>query len=89
MSKSDNFNELIETERTLYELMLYLTDNNIAIQPLSAALEEPHTKELLFYKLNTKDKLQMILRLGYVDDYGKNYKIRSDFYAYIKVESSQ
>ena len=64
-------------------------NNHLAIQPLSAALEEPHTRELLAYKLNTKDKLQMILRLGYVDDYGKNYKIRRDLHDYIKVESSQ
>lgn len=88
-SKSDNFKELIETGKTSYDLMLYLTEHNLAIQPLSAALEEPHTRELLAYKLNTKDKFQMILRLGYVDDYGKNYKIRSDLHDYIKVESSQ
>lgn len=88
-SKSDNFNELIETGKTLYDLMLYLTEHNLAIQPLSAALEAPHTRELLSHKLNTKDKLQMILRLGYVDDYGKNYKIRRDLTDYIKVESSQ
>lgn len=88
-SKSDNFNDLIETGKTLYDLMLYLTGNNIAIQPLSAPLEDPHTRELLSYKLNTKDKLQMILRLGYVDDYGKNYKIRRDLHDYIKVKSSQ
>ena len=88
-SKSDNFNELIETGKTLYDLMLYLTKHNLAIQPLSAALEAPHTRELLSLKLNTKDKLQMILRLGYVDDYGKNYKIRRDLHDYIKVESSQ
>ena len=88
-SKSDNFNELIETGKSLYDLMLHLTAHNIAIQPLSAPLEEPYTRKLFAYKLNTKDKLQMILRIGYVDDYGKNYKIRRDLNDYIKVESSQ
>ncbi|MDY5323401.1 MAG: hypothetical protein SPG96_00570 [Succinivibrio sp.] len=56
---------------------------------MSAPLEEPYTRKLFAYKLNTKDKLQMILRIGYVDDYGKNYKIRRDLNDYIKVESSQ
>ncbi|MBQ8023280.1 MAG: hypothetical protein IJ254_03325 [Succinivibrio sp.] len=87
-SKSDSFYDLINTGKSLYDLMLYLTDKDIAIQPLSAPLEDPAYRALLSDKLHTKDKLQMILRIGYVDDYGKNNKLRRDLKDYIQVESS-
>lgn len=88
-SETDSFDDLIKTGRTLYDLMLYLTENDIAIQPLSAALETPLLRSLLEDKLHTNDKLQMILRIGYVDDYGKNYRIRRDLKDYLQVKSSQ
>ena len=74
---------------TLYDLMLYLTGKDIAIQPLSAPLEDPLYRSLLADKLHTQDSLQMILRIGYVDDYGKNNKLRRDLKDYLHVESSQ
>lgn len=57
----------------------------IAVQPFSAALETEPFCEAIQGELGADQPVQMILRLGYVDDYGQNSGLRRPLSDYIEV----
>ncbi len=77
--------ELIACGIQTVNLWLSLTDAGISVQPMSYAIEEPVYKTNLEKALNT-DNIQMILRIGYTNDYGTNAAIRRDLADYISVK---
>lgn len=78
--------ELIQSGIKLQETWLNAIELGISVQPMSQILEEkPYCNEVNG-ALEIKAPIQMILRLGYVKDYGKNNQIRRDLSEFITVE---
>ncbi|RDU24164.1 Acg family FMN-binding oxidoreductase [Anaerosacchariphilus polymeriproducens] len=69
----------IHTER----LWIKCVELGISVHPMSAVLETSPFAEALQKDLNLKKTAQMILRVGYVNDYGKNTGNRRDLNTYI------
>ncbi len=76
---------LVECGRNTVRLWLALTDKNISAHPLSYALEDSAYKTMLTDALQPESEPQMILRIGYVENYGENAGIRRDLADYISV----
>ncbi len=74
--------------RNTVRLWLALTEQGISVHPVSYALEDRETKETIEEGFDLPAEPQMILRIGYVNDYGKNAKIRRDLSDYVSVVSS-
>jgi hypothetical protein len=79
---------LVECGRDTVKLWLSLTEQGISVHPMSYALEEDRMKQELKTDLNTDSDPQMILRIGYVNDYGENNGIRRDLANYVSIVSS-
>jgi hypothetical protein len=61
---------LINTGQLLQRFWLAATARKIAVHPMSSVLEESPWREELGAKLGINGKVQMVLRVGYVNDYG-------------------
>ncbi|MDE6373090.1 MAG: hypothetical protein K2L72_01175, partial [Clostridia bacterium] len=79
----NTFEELIEVGRTTQAFWFDCTQNNIAVQPFSAALETEPFCSSIQSDLAVDAPVQMILRLGYVDGYGANGGLRRNLSDYI------
>ena len=79
------FEELINTGRKTQAFWFDCTENNIAVQPFSAALETEPFCSSIQTDLGVAAPVQMILRLGYVDKYGANCGLRRNLSDYIEV----
>lgn len=73
----------IEAGRKTQSFWYRCVENNISIQPLSAMLEVAPYSENIQSKLDVTEGVQMILRAGYVKDYGENVGVRRDLKDYI------
>ena len=83
---SDNKEEaLIQCGQDTVTFWLAMVDAGISVQPMSYAIEEADTKAVLMSDLPLDEEPQMILRLGYVSNYGENAAIRRDLNEYIRV----
>lgn len=78
--------DLIETGMELEKFWLNAVPYNIEVHPVSQALEEEPYKHEIQKKLGVDKPVQMVLRVGYVKDYGQNGQIRRDLNQYITVE---
>lgn len=83
-SNSDK-NSLIDCGRKLQSFWYDSTSKEIAIQPLSAMLEVEEFSSCVKDDLGVDFTPQMILRAGYVSNYGKNQGIRRDLSEYVTV----
>lgn len=81
----ESFEELLTVGRTVQAFWFDCTERGIAVQPFSAALETEPFCEAIQGELGTEQPVQMILRLGYVDDYGQNSGLRRPLSDYIEV----
>ncbi len=70
-SPDDSAEALLNAGRTLEQLWIQATAMRIAVHPMSAPLEESPWQGTIASKLGIAGKIQMILRVGYVKDYGK------------------
>jgi hypothetical protein len=61
---------LINSGRSLERFLTMATGNKLAVHPMSAPLEESPWKETISQKVGLEKAVQMILRVGYVKDYG-------------------
>lgn len=68
------------------KIWLKCVEQNISVQPMSAMLETEPFAQSIQKDLGTDKPVQMILRIGYVNEYGKNRNIRRDLKEYISVE---
>lgn len=80
--------ELIETGINMENAWLDAVKKGISVQPMSQILEEKPYMNEVDAKLKTKLPVQMILRLGYTKDYGRNNNIRRNLKDYVTVETS-
>ncbi len=81
----NTFEELINTGRKTQAFWFDCTENNIAVQPFSAALETQPFCSSIQTDLGVAAPVQMILRLGYVDEYGANCGLRRNLSDYIQI----
>lgn len=77
--------ELVDTGRITQALWFDCTEERIAVQPMSAMLETQPFANAIQTDLSTELPVQMILRVGYVDEYGTNSGIRRALSDYIQV----
>lgn len=81
----DTIVDWIEAGRKTQSFWYKCVENGVAVQPLSAMLEvEPYSQEIQG-NLGTMQNVQMILRVGYVEDYGENVGVRRNLNEYITV----
>ncbi len=85
ISGDDDEASLFECGRETVRLWLNLTENCISVQPLSYAMEDDEYGKAVAKACGSLQP-QMLLRVGYVDDYGENAGIRRDLSDYITVE---
>ena len=78
--------ELIETGINLENIWLSAVKKGISVHPMSQILEEKPYSSEVDKMLHTKSPVQMILRVGYVKDYGTNNQIRRNLSDYVTVE---
>lgn len=68
------------------KIWLKCVEQNVSVQPMSAMLETEPFAQSIQKDLGTYKPVQMILRLGYVDEYGENSHIRRNLEDYVTVE---
>lgn len=86
LTGQDSRRDLIQTGMELEKFWLNAVPYNIAVHPVSQALEEEPYKHEIQKKLGVSKPVQMVLRVGYMKDYGRNAQIRRDLNQYITVE---
>ncbi len=86
LTSADSRKELIKAGMELEKFWLNAVQYKIAVHPMSQALEEVPYKNEIQKKLNVNEPVQMVLRVGYVKEYGQNARIRRDLSEYITVE---
>ena len=82
---NDTVVDWIEAGRKTQAFWYKCVESNIAVQPLSAMLEVVPYSEEIQRELDVTENVQMILRAGYVNDYGENAAVRRDLKEYITV----
>ncbi len=75
-SKDDSVATLLETGRRMQRLFLKVREKGIALHPMTQILEEPGTEETLNRSIGINDRVQFILRVGYVKDYPPPVSLR-------------
>ncbi|EHQ31054.1 Acg family FMN-binding oxidoreductase [Mucilaginibacter paludis] len=75
-SKDASVPSLIETGRRMQRLFLKVRDQNIAIHPMTQILEEPSIHQGLNASVGITDRVQFILRTGYIKDYPEPVSLR-------------
>ncbi|XER12012.1 hypothetical protein SATMO3_21980 [Sporomusa aerivorans] len=68
-SKDTTVSELIRTGRNLQQIWLMVRDRNIALHPMTQAIEESATGKELPSILGITGNMQLLLRVGYVNHY--------------------
>ncbi len=82
---NDTIVDWIEAGRKTQAFWYECVKNNIAIQPISAMLEIAPYNQRIQNDLMVPENVQMILRAGYVDEYGENLGVRRNLNEYITV----
>jgi len=75
-SKDDSLKTLLETGKRMQRLFLKVRDKNIAIHPMTQILEEQQTNKIINSSLGISDRVQFILRTGYVKNYPQPVSLR-------------
>ena len=75
-SDDNSMASLINSGRLLEKFLISAAGNKLAVHPMSAPLEESPWKEEFSQKVASKKPVQMILRVGYVKDYGHPVSLR-------------
>lgn len=75
-SDDETVESLVNTGRLLQRFWLTATAKKIAVHPMSSVLEESPWKEMISAELGINENIQMVLRVGYVEDYGEQISNR-------------
>ncbi len=70
LSEDNSVAALIGSGRSLEKFLITATGKKLAVHPISAPLEESPCKEEIATKLGISGQAQMLLRIGYVKNYG-------------------
>lgn len=88
ISGEETFSATIRSGMNLESFWLDAVQYGISIQPVSQMLEKDAFRKQLSQTLGLSQPPQMILRAGYVDDYGENNKIRRNISAFTSLENN-
>jgi nitroreductase len=77
-SPGNSVESLINVGRLLERFLIKATGLKIAVQPMSAPLEENPWQAEISQKLGLKQKAHMLLRVGYVKNYDKPVSLRRE-----------
>jgi hypothetical protein len=75
-SKDNSVAALLETGRRMQRLFLKVREKNIAIHPMTQILEEASTRQTLNRSVGISEKIQFILRTGYLKNYPPSVSLR-------------
>jgi hypothetical protein len=75
-SKDNSVETLLETGKRFQRIFLKVRDKNIAIHPMTQILEEDETKQQVNSSMGINDKIQFILRMGYLKNYPEPVTLR-------------
>ena len=75
-SKSDSVTDLLETGKRMQRLFLKVRDKGIALHPMTQILEEGQTNEAINQSTGISNKIQFLLRTGYVKYYPDPVSLR-------------
>lgn len=81
----NSISEWIKAGKFTEETWMKCVQAGISVQPMSSMMEVSPFSDNVQKDLGTINPVQMILRIGYTDDYGKNSQIRRDLYDYVIV----
>jgi nitroreductase len=79
-SSSNSISDLIDTGRTMEKILLKANELKIAVHPMSAVLHVEPWKDEISGKLGLTEPVQMVLRVGYVKEYGEPTSLRRDIW---------
>ena len=82
-SKSNSITDLIDTGRTLEKILLKANELKIAVHPMSSILHMEPWKNEINEKLGLSESVEMVLRVGYVKEYGIPTSLRRDIWEII------
>ena len=82
----DTVSGWMEAGRITQRFWLRCAEHEIAMQPMSAILEVSPYAHQVQSDLDLDAPAQMILRVGYVDDYGENVGVRRNLCDYVSVD---
>lgn len=82
-SKDNSITELVNSGRILEKFLLKANELKVAVHTMSQILHEKPWKDEISGDLGVMGNVQMVLRIGYVDDYGKPNSLRRDIYDFI------
>jgi hypothetical protein len=82
-SKGDSVETLLETGRRMQRLFLKVRERSIAIHPMTQILEESSTSAKLNQSIGISDKVQFILRTGYLKTYPEAVTLRRPVESFI------
>lgn len=75
-SKGDAVSTLLETGKRMQRLFLKVRDKGIALHPMTQILEEPATNKMLNQSIGISERIQFILRIGYLKNYPEPVSLR-------------
>ncbi|SFL52012.1 Acg family FMN-binding oxidoreductase [Pelosinus propionicus] len=75
-SKDSSITELINIGRNLQRIWLAARDKKIAIHPMTQMVEEIAVRNDFFSRLGIAGEMQLLLRVGYINDYPKPVSLR-------------
>ena len=79
-SSSNSISDLIDTGRTMEKILLKSNELKVAVHPMSAVLHVEPWKDEISGKLGLTEPVQMVLRVGYVKEYGEPTSLRRDIW---------
>jgi hypothetical protein len=83
--RGDSITNLIETGKRMQRLFLKVRDKGIALHPMTQILEETETNQNVNQSLGINDKIQFLLRTGYVKDYPGPVSLRRPVDWFVRV----
>lgn len=89
ISGEEAFASIVRSGMNLQAFWLDAVQYGVSIQPVSQMLEEKAFRKQLAETLGLNQPAQMILRAGYVDDYGENNRIRRPVREFTRLEPSE
>ena len=75
----------IEAGMKMESTWLKAVEENISIHPMSQALEEQEVYKQIKIEFSNYENIQMIMRAGYVKNYGENNKIRRPLHKFVNM----
>lgn len=83
--KNNSVADLLETGKRMQRLFLKVRDKGIALHPMTQILEEAQTNETINQSTGISNKIQFLLRIGYVKNYPEPVSLRRPVDWFIKL----